>query len=59
MELLSSISGKLICIFGTADPLITLSERTAIKNALFEEDPSQERFNYLEIDDADHGFMCE
>ncbi len=59
LELLSNISGKLICICGNADLLIPLVDRTAIKNALIKEDPSQNRLSYLEIDDADHGFMCE
>jgi len=59
LELLSNISGKFICICGNADPLIPLVDRTAIKNALIKEDPSQNRLSYLEIDDADHGFMCE
>ena len=59
MELLSKTSGKLTCICGTGDLLIPKADRTSIKEALNKEDPSQSRFNYLEIEDADHGFMCE
>ena len=59
MELLSNTSGKLTCICGTGDPLITQMHRTSIKEALRKEDPSQSRLSYVEIEDADHGFMCE
>ena len=59
MELLGKTSGKLTCICGTVDPLIPQSDRTSIKEALSKEDPSQSRFSYVEIEDADHGFMCE
>ena len=59
LELLSKTSGKLTCIYGTGDPLIPQADRTSIKDALSKEDPSQSRLSYREIEDADHGFMCE
>ena len=49
-------SGKLTCI---GDPLIPEADRTSIKDALKKEDPSQIRLSYVEIEYADHGFMCE
>ena len=59
LELLSQISGKLTCICGTGDPLITEADRTSIQEALSKADPSEVRLSYVEIEDADHGFMCE
>ena len=59
LELLSQTSGKLTCICATGDPLIPKADRTAIQEALSEADPSKVRLNYVEIGDADHGFMCE
>ncbi len=59
LDLLSTISGKLTCLCGTADPLIPASDREAIQEALTGENPDGERFSYVEIDGADHGFMCE
>ena len=59
MELFSKTSGKLTCICGTGDPLIQQADRISIKDALSKEDPSQSRLSYVEIEDADHGFMCE
>jgi len=59
LELLSQTSGKLTCICGTGDPLIPEADRTSIQQALREEDPSEIRLSYVEIEDADHGFMCE
>ncbi len=59
LELLPAVSGELTCLCGTADPLIPESERTAIKEALKKEDPDGERLTYIEIEAADHGFMCE
>ena len=59
LELLGKTSGKLTCICGTDDPLIPQSDRKSIKEALSKKDPSQSRFSYVEIEDADHGFMCE
>ena len=59
LELLSSTSGKLTCICGTSDPLIPEADRASIQQALSKEDPSESRLSYVEIKDADHGFMCE
>ena len=59
MELLSNTSGKLTCICGTCDPLISEADLTSIQQALREEDPSEIRLSNVEIEDADHGFMCE
>ncbi len=59
LELLSQVSGKLTCLFGTADPLIPISDRNAIQEAFKMHDVFGKRFSYLEIDGADHGFMCE
>ena len=57
--LLSKASGKLTSIYGTGDPLIPQADRTSIKDALSKEDPTQSRLSCVEIEDADHGFMCE
>ena len=59
LELLSNTSGKLTCIYGTGDPLIPEADRISIQQALREEDPSEIRLRYIEIEEADHGFMCE
>jgi len=59
LDLLPNISGKLTCLCGTSDPLIPPSDRDVIQEALEKENPDGERFNYVEIDGADHGFMCE
>ena len=59
LKLLNKVSGKLTCICGTADTLIPLSERIAIKSALNQEDPQENRLRYVEIEGAKHGFMCE
>jgi carboxymethylenebutenolidase len=39
--------------------LIPQTDQAAIKNALKKEDPNGSRMSYVEIEDADHGFMCE
>ena len=59
LELLSKTSGRLTCICGTSDPLIPEADRTSIQEALINTDPSGVRLSYVEIEDADHGFMCE
>ena len=59
LELLSNTSGQLTCIYGTDDPLIPEADRTSIQEALSKADPSEVRLSYVEIGDADHGFMCE
>ncbi|WP_320674923.1 dienelactone hydrolase family protein [Prochlorococcus sp. MIT 1341] len=59
LELLPTISGELTCLCGSEDPLISTSDRRAIKEALKKEDPEGSRLKYNEIESADHGFMCE
>ncbi len=59
MELLSSVLGKLTCICCATDPLIPSIDRKVIKNTLIKEDPTKNRFRYMEIEDTQHGFMCE
>ena len=46
-------------MFGTANLLITLEDREAIRAALRKVDPAGERLGYVEFAGADHGFMCE
>ena len=59
LELLSQVKGRLTCICGTADPLIPEDDRRAIESALKNHDSTSSRFRYLELNGADHGFMCE
>ena len=59
LELLPKVQGRLTCLCGTADPLIPVEDRAAIQAGLRACDPSGERLRYVEIDGADHGFMCE
>ena len=59
LELLPQVPGQLTCLCGTADPLIPEEDRAAIQAGLKACDPSGERLRYVEINGADHGFMCE
>ena len=59
IDLLEKVSGKLNFICGSADDLIPLKDRIEIKKRFKKLDPSEERFCFIEIDGADHGFMCE
>ena len=59
LELLPSIKGRLTCLFGTADPLIPAEDRAVIRAALLETDPAGDRLRYVELEGADHGFMCD
>ena len=59
IDLLEKVSGKLNFICGSADDLIPLKDRLEIKKRFKKLDPLEERFSYVEIDGADHGFMCE
>ncbi|QNI93227.1 dienelactone hydrolase family protein [Synechococcus sp. A15-127] len=59
LALLPSIQGQLTCLCGTGDHLIPAEDRAAIQAALRESDPEGERFRYLELEGADHGFMCD
>ena len=59
LELLASIQGRLTCLCGTADPRIPTEDRAAIRAALHETDPGGDRLRYVELEGADHGFMCD
>ena len=59
LDLLPHVVGELTCICGTADPLIPLDHRLAIQAGLGRVDPTGERLRYVEVSNADHGFMCE
>ncbi len=59
IDLLEKVSGKLNFICGSADDLIPLKDRLEIKKMFKKFDPLEERFSYIEIEGADHGFMCE
>ena len=59
LALLPSIQGQLTCLCGTADPLIPAEDRAAIQAALRESDPEGDRLRYVELEGADHGFMCD
>jgi carboxymethylenebutenolidase len=59
LELLPQVSGQLTCLCGTADLLIPEEERAVIQSALKDADDTGERLRYVELDGAEHGFMCE
>ena len=59
LALLPEVKGRLTCVCGTQDPLIPVEDRAAIQAALSFENPSEERLRYVEVEGADHGFMCE
>jgi len=59
IDLIGKVSGKLNFICGSSDDLIPLQDRLEIKKRFKEVDPLEERFIYIEIEGADHGFMCE
>ena len=59
IDLLEKVSGKLNFICGSSDDLIPLKDRLEIQNRFKKLDPFEERFSYVEIEGADHGFMCE
>ena len=59
IDLLEKVSGKLNFICGSSDDLIPLQDRLEIKKKFKKLDPLNKRFNYVEIQGADHGFMCE
>ena len=59
IDLLEKVSGKLNFICGSADDLIPLKDRLEIKKRFKKLDPLEERFSYVEIEGADHGFMCD
>jgi len=59
IDLLEKVSGKLYFICGSSDDLIPLKDRLEIKKRFKELDPLNKKFNFIEIQGADHGFMCE
>ena len=59
IDLLEKVSGKLNYICGSSDDLIPLQDRLEIKKRFKKLDPLEERFIYVEVKEADHGFMCE
>ena len=44
---------------GSSDDLIPIEDRLIIKKRFKKVDPLEERFIYVEVKGADHGFMCE
>jgi len=59
IDLLEKVSGKLNFICGSSDDLIPIQDRLEIKKRFKKLDPLEERFIYVEVKGADHGFMCE
>ena len=59
IDLLEKVSGKLNFICGSSDDLIPLQDRLEIKKRFKKVDPLEERFIYVEVKGAHHGFMCE
>ncbi len=59
IDLLEKVSGKLNFICGSSDDLIPLQDRLEIKKRFKDLDPFEERFIYVEVKGAEHGFMCE
>jgi len=59
IDLLEKVSGKLNFICGSSDELIPVQDRLEIKKRFKKIDPLEERFIYVEVKGADHGFMCE
>ena len=59
IDLIEKVSGKLNFICGSSDDLIPLRDRLEIKKRFKKLDPFGKRFSYFEIENADHGFMCE
>ena len=59
IDLLEKVSGKLNFICGSVDDLIPLKDRLEIKKRFKKFDHLGERFSYVEIEGAVHGFMCE
>lgn len=59
LDLLPQVSGRLLCVCGTADPLIPSKDQRQIAAALQAADPAGQRLRYVAMEGADHGFMCE
>lgn len=59
LTLLPEVDGRLICVCGTADPLIPPEDQRQIAQSLLKADPTASRLRYVAMDGADHGFMCD
>ena len=59
IDLLEKVSGKLNFICGSSDNLIPIEDRLKIKKRFKKVDPLEKRFIYVEVEGADHGFMCD
>jgi len=59
LDLLPQVAGRLTCVCGTDDPLIPPEDQRQIAGALCKVDPVGDRFRYVAMQGADHGFMCE
>lgn len=59
LDLLPQVTGRLLCVCGTADPLIPSEDQRRIAAALQTVDPAGQRLRYVAMEGADHGFMCE
>ena len=59
IDLLEKVSGKLNFICGSSDDLIPIEDRLVIEKKFKKVDPLEERFIYVEVEGADHGFMCD
>ena len=53
------IQTRLLCVFGTVDPLIPAKNPEAIGNALGKTDLAGQRMRFVEYVCADHLFRCE
>jgi len=59
LDLLPQVTGRLLCVCGTDDPLIPPEDQRQIAAALRRFDPSGQRLRYVAMEGSDHGFMCE
>jgi carboxymethylenebutenolidase len=61
LNLLPQVQGHLLCLAGSADPLMPAAELAAIEAALQAANQSHpgQSFRQLVLPDAGHGFMCE
>jgi carboxymethylenebutenolidase len=59
LDLLPQVTGRLLCVCGTADALIPSEDQRRIAAALQTVDPAGQRLRYVAMEGADHGFMCE
>jgi len=52
----SQIQGKILCFFGTADPLISAEQNAAVETALQQ---AEVDYQVIRYPDVDHGFFCD